>query len=99
VSSLALMRWLESAPDRYDAGSREEKVALSAIGAFWPEVRKVWRAVPYERQQAWVAAAPLPPPMVATSKGYLSTLLEGNVAAHARVLHESLGPFHLGVLP
>ncbi|MBW1880617.1 MAG: hypothetical protein JRJ84_19855 [Deltaproteobacteria bacterium] len=85
--------------DRYDAGSREEKVALSAIGPFWPKVRELWSAAPYERQQAWITAAPLPPPMVATSKGYLSTLLDGNVVAHARVLHESLGPFQLGVLP
>jgi len=85
--------------DRFDAGNREEQVALAAIGPFWPEVRERWQASSFQRQQAWIAAAPLPPPMVATSKGYLSTLVEGDVVAHARVLHESLGPFHLGVFP
>jgi hypothetical protein len=43
--------------DRYDAGTREEKIALSAIGPFWPELRELWLAAPYERQQAWIVVA------------------------------------------
>ncbi len=82
--------------DVFHAGSRAEKVALLAIGPYWPQLRAAWQAAPYELQQAWIAAAPLPPPMTATSLGYAEAILRGDVRRHVDVLHERLGPLALG---
>lgn len=71
------------------------KIALSGVGGFWFGVRDGWKSASYVRQQAWMHAAPLPPPMVATSLGYLEAVTMGDVTRHVRVLHDTLGPFHL----
>lgn len=73
--------------ERYRAASREEQVAMSAIGPFWYAFRTRWQAASYEQQQAWIASAPLPPPMTATSLGYLEALTGTDVRRHAEVLH------------
>jgi hypothetical protein len=82
--------------DAFNGGTREQQVALVAIGPFWSEVKDRWQSATYEQQQSWLKSAPLPPPMAASSLGYAETLLQGDVARHARVLHEQLGPFSLG---
>lgn len=85
--------------DAFTAADREGKIAAVAVGPFWPSVQEGWAAAPYERQQAWIARAPLPPPMTATSKGYMAELLGGGgLDRHAATLHEVLGPFTLSVL-
>ncbi len=81
--------------DRFEGGSREERLSLASVGPFWEQIRDRWQAVPYERQQAWIGAAPLPPPMTATSLGYLQAIAEGPIVQHAGTLHEVLGPFSL----
>ena len=82
--------------DRFDAGDRATQVALSGFGPHWNLIRDAWQAAPYEVQQAWVAAAPLPPPMTATSKAYLEALIAGDLPGHVQALNDTLGPFHLG---
>ncbi len=82
--------------DRFDAGTRADQVALSSMGPAWNRVPDAWSLASYNKQQAWISEAPLPPPMTATSLGYASALFEGDVARHASVLHELLGPFLVG---
>lgn len=77
----------------FESGSREEQIALLAIGPYWSQIREGWQMASYERQQSWIQAAPLPPPMTATSLGYTEALLQGDLVKHARVLHERIGPF------
>lgn len=77
----------------FEEGSREEQIALLAIGPYWGQIREGWQMASYERQQAWIAAAPLPPPMTATSLGYLEAVLRGDLPRHAEVLHRQIGPF------
>lgn len=79
--------------DRFDTGDRNRQVAMIAIGPFWGQVREGWQMASYARQQAWIKEAPLPPPMTATSMGYMEALLLGDVPGHVQVLHEKLGPF------
>ena len=81
--------------DRFEAGSRDERLALVSLGPFWGQIQERWQAVPYERQQKWIAAAPLPPPMTATSLGYLQAVVEGSVVQHVASVHDVLGPFSL----
>lgn len=82
--------------DRFDAGDRATQVALSGFGPHWTAVRDAWQAASYEEQQRWIAAAPLPPPMTATSKGYLEALIAGDLPRHVQILDDELGPFRLG---
>lgn len=79
--------------ERFASGSREDRVALVAFGPYWEQVKEGWHMASYERQQAWIGAAPLPPPMTASSLGYAEALLSGNLVEHAWTLHETLGPF------
>lgn len=86
--------------DRFKAGTRADRIGLTAMGPYWPQVVDRWQAASYERQQSWIQAAPLPPPMTATSLGYAEAIFTGPVASHASVLHEALGPFQLaGITP
>lgn len=80
-------RWRDATPDA--------RVAMVSLGAFWPEIRDAWEAAPWQLQQAWIADAPLPPPMTASSLGYVETMLHGDLLAHAEVLHRTLGPLSL----
>ena len=82
--------------ERWDTGSRAERVALTAMGPFWPSVKQRWQQASYDEQQAWIKAAPLPPPMEATSLGYLSVILEGDVVGHVAGLHTEFGPLQMG---
>ena len=68
--------------------------ALAAFGPIWPDVRDRWQGADYEKQQAWIQAAPRPPKLDASSLGYLEAVLEGDLTGHAKVLHAQLGPFH-----
>lgn len=83
--------------DRFQGGSRAERVAMAAVGGpFWRQVHDRWPAATFERQQRWLAAAPLPPPMTATSLAYAEAVFNGDVARHAAALHEALGPMSVG---
>jgi hypothetical protein len=81
---------------RFDEGDRQAQIALASMGPVWREVRERWQAASYERQQEWIAEAPLPPPMTATSLGYAEEIFRGDVWHHASALHEALGPFPVG---
>ena len=81
--------------ERFEEGDTSERIALVGMGVFWIGVRERWKAAPYETQQAWIKAAPLPPPMTATTLGYLDTIVQGDVAAHSRELHGLLGPLRI----
>lgn len=83
--------------ERFEELDREGKIAMTAVGPFWTSVKLAWQAAPYERQQAWIAAAPLPPPMTATSFAYIAEVVGGDVVRHASTLHEQLGPLDLDV--
>ena len=84
------------AQERFEHGTRPDRVAMTAFGAYWQQITDAWQAASYERQQAWIAAAPLPPPMTATSLGYAGAIFEGDVGLHAKVVQDKLGPFILG---
>jgi hypothetical protein len=79
--------------DRFTHGTRADRVALSAVGGWWSQIHKAWAAASYDEQRAWISAAPLPPPMTASSLGYAEAVFQGDVAIHARVLAGTLGPF------
>lgn len=79
--------------ERFEAGTRAEKVAMSRMGAIWPALADVWRASSPETQQAFIAAAPLPPPMTATSLGYVAAVFDGDVVGHLDAVGRHLGPF------
>jgi hypothetical protein len=76
----------------FRSGRREQQVALAAMGPFWPQIKARWAAASYEEQQAWIASAPLPPPMTASSLGYFEAVLEQPPVLHAQRLHAALGP-------
>lgn len=80
---------------RFDGGDRATQVALASMGPVWPQLRDRWKLASYERQQEWVAAAPLPPPMTATSLGYTEAVWP-EARRHAEALHDVLGPFSVG---
>lgn len=83
--------------DGYKGSDRDGRIAMVAIGAFWEPFTERWQAASYEEQQAWIQAAPLPPPMTASSMGYASSVWEsGDFTTHARLLHEKMGPLRLG---
>jgi len=82
--------------ERFELGTRSEKLALAAMGPFWRQVEMGWRGASYHEQQAWIAEAPLPPPMVATSLGYAQQVFEGDVVRHIEMLNAHFGP--LGVV-
>ena len=65
--------------DKFMKGTPEERAAVASLGPVWQSVRDRWGAADYERQQAWMQAAPLPPPMEADSVGYATALFSGNL--------------------
>ncbi|MFK7931761.1 MAG: hypothetical protein AB8H79_26530 [Myxococcota bacterium] len=75
-----------------DAG-RAERIAMASMGPAWPQVERRWVAASYTKQQAWIKAAPFPPPMTASSMGYTGVLFEADLTPHAQILHDTLGPF------
>ena len=83
------------ARERWRNGSRTDRIALASLGPVWSQVRDRWQGAGFETQQAWIQAAPLPPPMTASSLGYLEAILSGDLVGHAATLHGQLGPFTL----
>lgn len=81
--------------ERWDSGTPTDRISLTAMGPFWHEVIPKWQSASFEEQQSWASSAPLPPPMTATSLGYLGAIVEGDLVGHAAVLHSELGPLHL----
>jgi hypothetical protein len=82
---------------RFDALDRDGQLAMVAVGPFWTSVQLRWSAATYSKQQAWIDASPLPPPMKATSLAYISAIVEGDVQRHVGVLHEILGPLEMDI--
>ena len=82
---------------RWEEGSRADLTALAAMGPFWPQVRRGWSGASYERQQAWISKAPLPPPMTASSVDYAGAVFREDLSRHVSVLHGEIGPFYLRV--
>ncbi len=79
--------------ERWEASDRASRVAMAAVGPFWRNTRDRWTMASYDKQQAWIRAAPLPPPMTATSLGYLEGLMQhASPATHVQALHDTLGP-------
>lgn len=81
--------------ERWDTGTRMDRVALTALGPYWEHVTLRWSASTAEEQQAWIHSAPMPPPMTATSLGYLEAILQGDLIGHAAALHGQLGPLRM----
>ena len=81
--------------DRWTFGTRTDRIALTSIGPFWHDIRGAWKRAPYETQHEWGITAPLPPPMTSTSLGYMAAIAEGDLVAHASILHATIGPFHM----
>lgn len=79
--------------DRFGGADRATQIAMGSMGTVWPQVVDAWAVASYDRQQAWIAAAPLPPPMTASSLGYFEAVVQGDVVGHATQLQEWLGPF------
>lgn len=82
--------------ERFETSDRATRVALGAMGPYWEQVRDAWKSATYEEQRAWISAAPLPPPMTATSLGYAEAVFDSNVSLHAQTLQDVLGPFSIG---
>ncbi len=80
---------------RFDGGDRQEKIAVVSVGALWNGLRPEWHSASYEKQQAWIAAAPLPPPMTADSIGYFSAIVDASPVSHAQALADVFGPLPL----
>ncbi len=78
--------------DQFLIGTPDDRVAFVAIGPFWQGVTSSWRSASYDHQQAFVRAAPLPPPMEGTSKDYVRAVLRSDLPAVVRALHQVLGP-------
>ena len=79
---------------RFEHGDRAEMIAIAAFGPAWEHVVDRWKAASYDEQQAWIAEAPLPPPMSATSLGYVDAVIEGDVVSAAHAIHRRFGPLH-----
>ena len=80
---------------RFEFGSRQEKIALAALGPYWEQIEHHWVNATYGEQQAWILSAPLPPPMTATSLGYAQQIIESDVVAHVQSLDHHFGPLSL----
>lgn len=78
--------------DRFAAGSTSDRAALASLGPVWPALADAWQAASYERQQRFVQRAPLPPPMTASSLGYVEALTAGDVAGLASRFHDAMHP-------
>ncbi len=83
--------------DRWNNGTRADLTALVALGPYWSQARRSWKSASYEKQQAWISEAPLPPPMTATSLGYADAIFQGDLSRHVSVIHDKLGPFYVRV--
>ena len=82
--------------ERFDNGTEGEQAALGAMGTVWNHVRTRWPVASFDTQQRWIAAAPLPGPMTATSLGYAQAIIDGPPAGHVGALVDTFGPFTVG---
>ncbi|MEZ4317830.1 MAG: hypothetical protein R3F61_10010 [Myxococcota bacterium] len=80
--------------DRFEQADRSEMAAMASLGAVWADIRDRWQAAPYERQQAWIQAAPLPDRQNGSSLAYIEAVLEGDLHGHAATMHAHFGPLH-----
>ena len=67
---------------------------MTSFGPVWQDVRDRWQAAPYEKQQAWIQAAPRPPRLNASSLAYIESVIEGDLQGHAATLHQHFGPLY-----
>jgi hypothetical protein len=81
--------------ERFESGTAVQKVAVVQIGALWYALADAWRAASYEQQQGWIVNAPLPPPMTASSIGYVEVALQSDVILHAAVMEAHFGALRL----
>lgn len=81
--------------ERFDNGTPGDRVAMSQIGALWYALADAWQSASFEQQQAWIANAPLPPPMTASSLGYVETALDSDVVVHAQVMFAHFGALRI----
>lgn len=83
----------KAAMERFEQEDREGRLAFIAVGGGWTAARAAWMKASYETQQAWIAAAPLPPAMFGTSPEYFRAFLGvAGTRIHAEILNERLGP-------
>ena len=80
---------------RFEMEPRTGQIGLVGLGGYWHDVEERWIAASYKEQQAWIAAATLPPPMTSRSMGYAAVIFEGDLRQQAVTMHEVLGPFTL----
>lgn len=85
-------RMMAAAFERQD---RREQIATVTIGGTWWALRDAWKAAEYPHQQAWIRGAPLPPPMTATSLGYMEAVLGAPATAHLAAIEGVFGPLPL----
>ncbi len=85
--------------DRFRSGDASQRSAMLSVGPFWPDIRIGWQMASYEVQQRWIASAPLPPPMVTDSAGYVAAVLDGDLAGIVLALHDALGTLKLDGAP
>jgi hypothetical protein len=76
--------------DRFVHGTERDRVGLASVGGGWERIAAAWEAAPYDAQQAFARAAPLPPPMTASSLGYAEAIFTGDVAGIADALRAFL---------
>lgn len=78
--------------ERFKDGPTADRIAMASLGVGWADVGPRWQGASYERQQGWINAAPLPPPMSASSLGYFQAVLDGDLQAHVSLLDQKMGP-------
>lgn len=83
--------------ERFVSSDRQTQVAMAGVAPFWDAFRERWKAAPAEQQQAWIRAAPLPPPMTASSLAYVEAVLQSDLSAHLRVWQASWAPMRVQV--
>jgi hypothetical protein len=81
---------------RFLQADRPTKLSILTVGAFWTTLHDAWPGVSYDQQQEWTSKGVFPPPMEATSLGYLDALLDTDPNAHATAIIEAFGPLFLG---
>lgn len=78
--------------DRFETSERADQIAFLEIGGGWTQTSERWKRADFDEQQAWIAAAALPPPMTATSLGYAEAVFAQPLAPQAAAIEQSLGP-------
>lgn len=93
ISVADRVRVYRSIQARFKEASAPDQIAMAAIGPIWTKVKRAWPHATYDEQQAWIAAAPLPGPMTATSPEYAEAIVKADVAGHVAALRTHFGAF------